>query len=268
MTVRLESGHCRDLMDIAAELHGSNNSQAVPKLVAEKLFNLVSSEFSACHRWVPNKQEVEPCYFPARPELPATHRRFVPLALRHPLTSRLFRCPGRAWRLSDALPLAAFRRTDFFNLLYRPLGIAHELTAVVPLDRDAFLICSLHRQRHDFSERDRLLMNLILPHVARAATPRKPSAVAQPRLSLEELRQAVTTRTNWRLKPREVEVLYWLGQGKSNPEIALILNISPRTAETHALRAYPRMGVENRYAATVTLLELEQEVGSQQARVS
>ena len=254
-------------MDVAADLRGSNNPQAVPRLVAEKLFNLVTSEFSACHRWLPKKQEAEPCYFPARPELPAQHQSFLPLALRHPLTSRLFQWPGRAWRLSDALSLAAFRQTDFFNLLYRPLGISHELTAVVSLDQDAFLICSLHRQRHDFSERDRLLVNLLAPHIARAAAPRQP-ALAKPRLSLEALRQAVTTRTKWQLKPREVEVLYWLAHGKSNAEIALLLNISPRTAETHALRAYPRMGVENRYAAIVTLLELEQEAEFQRVRVS
>jgi len=104
-------------------------------------------------------------------------------------------------------------------------------------------------------------VNLLLPHVARAAAPRKPApALAHPRLSLEALRQAVTTHTIWPLKPREVEVLYWLGRGKSNAEIGLLLNISPRTAETHALRAYPRMGVENRYAAIVALLELEVEV--------
>ncbi|WP_367607676.1 helix-turn-helix transcriptional regulator [Legionella sp. W05-934-2] len=35
------------------------------------------------------------------------------------------------------------------------------------------------------------------------------------------------------LTPRELESLFWLYQGKTVPEIALILNISPRTAEKY-----------------------------------
>ena len=42
-------------------------------------------------------------------------------------------------------------------------------------------------------------------------------------------------------------------QGKSNAEIGSILGISHRTAETHALNIYPKMGVENRFGAIAEL---------------
>jgi DNA-binding CsgD family transcriptional regulator len=48
-------------------------------------------------------------------------------------------------------------------------------------------------------------------------------------------------------------VLFWLGQGKTNAEIGRILGIAERTAETHALHIYPKMGVENRYNAIAAL---------------
>jgi DNA-binding CsgD family transcriptional regulator len=50
--------------------------------------------------------------------------------------------------------------------------------------------------------------------------------------------------------------LYWLCQGKTNDEIGTILGIAGRTAETHALRIYPKIGVENRYGAISTISRL------------
>lgn len=51
------------------------------------------------------------------------------------------------------------------------------------------------------------------------------------------------------LSPRETEVLGWVIQGKTNPEIGAILGISHRTAQKHLERIYTRLGVENRHAA-------------------
>lgn len=57
------------------------------------------------------------------------------------------------------------------------------------------------------------------------------------------------------LTPREAEVLRWLAQGKSSPEIATILGISPRTVSKHLTRVYQQLGVENRHAAIATVLD-------------
>jgi len=48
---------------------------------------------------------------------------------------------------------------------------------------------------------------------------------------------------------REQEVLEWLEQGKSNGEIALILEISEHTVRHHLERIFGKLGVENRRAA-------------------
>ena len=57
------------------------------------------------------------------------------------------------------------------------------------------------------------------------------------------------------LTPREAEVLRWLAKGKSNLEIARILNISDRTVSKHLERVYLRLGVENRHAALALVHE-------------
>jgi len=55
------------------------------------------------------------------------------------------------------------------------------------------------------------------------------------------------------LLPRETEVAGWVAQGKTNPEIAIILQISPRTVEKHMERVLQKLGVENRTAAAVII---------------
>lgn len=56
------------------------------------------------------------------------------------------------------------------------------------------------------------------------------------------------------VSPREAEVLYWIAQGKANPEIALILGTSVRTVEKHCERIFDKLGVDSRIAAAVAAL--------------
>ena len=56
--------------------------------------------------------------------------------------------------------------------------------------------------------------------------------------------------------PRQAEVLYWIAQGKTNGEIAIILGTSPRTAEKHVEQLFQRLGVENRVAAAAQANEV------------
>jgi len=51
------------------------------------------------------------------------------------------------------------------------------------------------------------------------------------------------------LTPRQGEVLYWIAQGKTNGEIAIILGTSPRTIDKHVEQLLERLGAENRLAA-------------------
>jgi DNA-binding response OmpR family regulator len=51
------------------------------------------------------------------------------------------------------------------------------------------------------------------------------------------------------LTPRESEVLMWIARGKSNRDIAEILNLSPRTVNKHLEQIYAKLGVENRASA-------------------
>ncbi|MCO5121994.1 MAG: DNA-binding response regulator [Burkholderiaceae bacterium] len=51
------------------------------------------------------------------------------------------------------------------------------------------------------------------------------------------------------LTPREIDVIEWVAKGKTNRDIAEILDMSPRTVNKHLEHIYAKLGVETRTAA-------------------
>lgn len=57
------------------------------------------------------------------------------------------------------------------------------------------------------------------------------------------------------LTPREAEVLLWVAQGKSNLDIAAVLDTSEHTIKKHLQNLFEKLGLDSRHAATVVALE-------------
>ena len=54
---------------------------------------------------------------------------------------------------------------------------------------------------------------------------------------------------------REAEVLFWVAQGKSNPEICTLLDLRLTTVKKHVERILQKLGVENRTTAAGAAIE-------------
>jgi DNA-binding NarL/FixJ family response regulator len=65
-----------------------------------------------------------------------------------------------------------------------------------------------------------------------------------------------TLRDRLQISDREAQVLSWIARGKSNRDIAEILDLSPRTINKHLERIFRKIGVENRTSAAVMVLKL------------
>jgi DNA-binding CsgD family transcriptional regulator len=80
---------------------------------------------------------------------------------------------------------------------------------------------------------------------------------AQPALLLEEQRTGPSTQALQALglTPRQAEVLFWVTQGKTNRDIAAILQARPGTIKKHLEHIYIRLSVENRTAAARCAME-------------
>jgi DNA-binding CsgD family transcriptional regulator len=58
------------------------------------------------------------------------------------------------------------------------------------------------------------------------------------------------------LTAREQQILAWVARGKTNPEIAEILWISPSTVRKHLENVYAKLGVRTRTAAAARFLQV------------
>jgi len=74
-------------------------------------------------------------------------------------------------------------------------------------------------------------------------------------MSQEPPRRSLEGYLQWlALTPRELEVLFWISEGKSNHEIAIILGACTGTIRKHVEHILSKLNVENRTAAAVVAL--------------
>jgi DNA-binding CsgD family transcriptional regulator len=171
----------------------------------------------------------------------------------HPLV-RYHGAGGRhAHRISDSIGAAAFRRSALFADYYKRVGI--DQTIALPLHQaDGWLVSFvLNRCGRDFSDRELALLDAMREPLTRlfghtAWLGRVDDAWRAPR------RSAPTRSALPPLSPREREVMRWVAAGKTDRDVAAILDISPRTVHKHLQNIYARLGVENRTAAVMRML--------------
>jgi len=87
----------------------------------------------------------------------------------HPVVRR--RLAGErefALKISDFLTQREFHQLGLYCEFYRGLEIEYQLALSLPASPSHIIGFTLNRRRHDFSERERLLLNLLRPHMVRA----------------------------------------------------------------------------------------------------
>lgn len=143
----------------------------------------------------------------------------------------------RPRRMSDLLPSREWRSRELYNVVFRPYQ--YELEVRVPSSRTGCTRTFLfHAQKRDFKERDRLVLEVLRPHLERV---------------VDRLERRAAMEADLPLTPRERDVLEWVERGKTNAEIAEILWLSPNTVRKHLENAYGKLGVRTRTAAVARL---------------
>lgn len=157
-----------------------------------------------------------------------------------------------AVKISDVLKDRQFHSLALFNEFFRPNGIKYQLGMPVSCGNGFHTAVCFNRDKLDFSEKDRLMLNLIGPHIIQAYG--NAESYAKARDAKGVLGRMVEGKGHSLLKSlglsfREVEVLRWAAEGKTNYEIAIILNIAPGTVKVHLEKIYRKLDVGNRMAA-------------------
>ena len=167
---------------------------------------------------------------------------------------------GRATKISDFLTQRELRGLGYYDEYLRRVGLEHRMSVVIPKPPHSVIALALGRGGRDFSERDRLLLDLLRPHLAQAHD----NAVALARIREDPEHQVVTKDRHLSrdsfvrlgLTGREAEVFAGVARGETNEEIADGLYLSPLTVKTHLQHVYRKLGVGSRTEALVRALDL------------
>jgi DNA-binding CsgD family transcriptional regulator len=201
-------------------------------------------------RLIHSEPAVVPAFRRREPEL------WLLLGAQHPTVLYWGRCccDKEAVRFSDIIGRRALQRLPAYHLVLRPLGIEYELGTRLDLP-SGWVNLAFTRERRDFSERERELLQRLRPYLAslleRAATGRARAALS----------------SAYDLTPRETEVLALLVQGKRNAMIARMLFIAPGTVRKHLERVYAKLAVANRTEAAARAFEVARSAPSDRRAV-
>ncbi len=99
---------------------------------------------------------------------PEFEEAFVRFAGQNPLIAH-YAATGerRPMKISDLMARRAFRATDLYRTVYGPMGVEYQMALPLPAEPGAVVGIALNRDRRDFGERDRQVLELLAPHLAR-----------------------------------------------------------------------------------------------------
>jgi DNA-binding CsgD family transcriptional regulator len=179
--------------------------------------------------------------------------RFGELAEQNPIYQHFLRTrDGRANRFSDVTTREQLESTRLFREVYGPLGINHQLAFTLPNEPTHVLAIVLHRERRDFSDGERDLVNRARPFLIQAYRNALAysDALRAPSAGLEAALAAAG------LTARQAGVVRLIALGASNGNVASRLALSERTVQKHLERAYRTLGVSTRSEAAARAWEL------------
>lgn len=348
------------LLDVLRQLYAQPDLDALGRTAARLALRLVDGDMAAYNELnVPlrrvlvifdcdRNQQISQDLLPAFAQYMHQH----PILQRHQMTKS-----GGVWTLSDFMTQQQWRELSLFIECYRHLGARHQIVMTLPSKAPIEIGVAINRSKSDFSPRDRLLLDLLRPHLQQAyeqaallqrlrrdtsqvsdaltamgrglvvldgrsrilhaegaaqtllddcfpgdrhqpghlptelerwvlqcmaslsepatqmpnpsatlTTPKGPLQVRLLHGMLDDRLYLVMEHRDTDsgprrlmslgLTPREAEVLHWVIEGKTNPQISLILGISPRTVQKHLERVFQKLNVETRTSASLKAMEL------------
>lgn len=240
------------LNDIIYKVYTMDNLDQMRRSTLDSLKLLIPSSISTFY--LAHPEHPMELYHPVGLGLPDTSweqylREFQP----HDYTRWTFSTPvPNAWRETDFMNDAERENTIFYKKMYAPANI-HYVAILTLIYHQQFYGCiSLYRpkQEADFSDNEMRLLGMLKEHLsyrlaAEAALPPEKAAPS----SISDLGK------QYRLTPREIEIVQLLLHGEERSAICQQLSISPNTLKKHTSNIYRKCQVSSWRELYHTLLQ-------------
>ena len=143
--------------------------------------------------------------------------------------------------LADLAPRRELMPTDFYQDIFRPYGIEHQVNVL--LSRPGWINTLTINSDRAITARTKTMLALASRHLR---------AAHRIVWGAERAASQTANAPVFGFTVRELEVMKWLQEGKRNGEIAIILGCSTRTIDKHVENILRKTGAETRTGAVQT----------------
>jgi DNA-binding CsgD family transcriptional regulator len=215
---RLRQQDLQALLEFLGGIYAIRDLQAFPAHTVSALSKVVRSDITSYNEVNPPRKRIAWVDHPSH-VLGGQEEPFKRHMAEHPLIAHYRRTrDGQALKISDFLTRSRFQRLGLYNEFYRRLDVEHQMAFTLPAPWPLVIGIALNRGRQDFSERERLLLNLLRPHLVQAY--RNAEAVSQMAQDqaligqgLETLgRAAMVVTRDGRIRQETARARQWLGE--------------------------------------------------------
>lgn len=249
---RINPRQWRALFDAVYEINTARDHADFSSAVIAAMDRLIPSDLCIMHVLDRRTGQITAAMSKPNPHTEAELKYYSENSQQNPLVAYYERT-GRthARRMSDVIAVSEFKRhPHYLNCLARNHYL-YGLALPVTVNAHTIAALSFNRVRHDFTVRQRTLLDLFGPHFRSAWLRHE-----QP--TLQKVNHPLSLRQRFRelgLTLREADVLFWIADGKQNREIARLLGLSLFTVQEYVGNILRKLRVSNRHALTVQTLQ-------------
>lgn len=166
---RLTSADLRALLDLVGTLYAFRDLDAFRREVISEVRAVIPAEVIGWSEMWPSQTNSANWFSPEEINDPSRDRNWHRHMHEHPVLTQFLRTGnGSACKISDFLTRRQFHDLGLYSDVYRSMRVEEQMGILLPLSPPPVVGLALHRERVNFSERDRLLLNLLRPHVTQA----------------------------------------------------------------------------------------------------
>jgi DNA-binding CsgD family transcriptional regulator len=187
---RLRERDVRSLLDFLTGCYAAEDLDAFARHVAERLPDLVPNDAATYNEINPRTRRADWVVEPAALDFPGSRQAFERHMGEHPFVSYFRRtCDGSAIKLSDFLTRRQLHDLGLYQEFYRHVRGEYLMAINLPVAPPVIIGIAAIRARRDFTERERLIFDLIRPHASQAYRNAEVATLRRQELAL--LRQGV-----------------------------------------------------------------------------
>lgn len=150
-------------------VYSAQDLAAFRAIAIDAIAQLVDSEATSYNEVNAAKNSFHSHLEPGELQFPGCEEIFLEHIDEHPLVNHNQKyLDGQARKISDFISQRQYRQLGIYCDLYRALGAEYQMSVCLPAPPGRIVGLAVNRRSKDFSERERMLLNTVRPHLAQA----------------------------------------------------------------------------------------------------